>query len=308
MAQVDDVGAGAAAQVRETGFGPALRALAVVAAVLVVLGPVVRILVDAVLVDPSLPQAWLAEARRQTDLDGEANLPATFSAALFGLVALGLLALAGLRRAAGQRARPVVVLAVVAAYLGLDEACELHESLALVADHLHATAGLANFAWLVPGVALAAVGGAVVLRSARALPPRLRRRLVVAGAVFLLGAVVLEYASSLFLVDLPGTEELTAAQPVAYVLVNALEEGTEMVGALLALAAVLAELRLRVGGGEVALVAAPAPPGGAAVGRTGGSRATPSPGGTPGTSRRPAGGSTVHDQAQSDLRGREGAR
>lgn len=306
--QVGDVGAAGAARVHETGFGGALRALVVVAAVLVVLGPVVRVLVDTVLVDPALPQAWLAEAKRQTDLDGEANLPATFSAAVFGLVALGLLALAGLRRAAGQRARPVVVLAAVAAYLGLDEACELHESLALVADRLHATAGLANFAWLVPGVALAAVGGVVVLRSAWSLPPRLRRRLVVAGAVFLCGAVVLEYASSLFLVDLPGTEELSAAQPVAYVLVNALEEGTEVVGALLALAAVLAELRLREGGGEVTLVAAHPPSRGTAVGRTGGSPDDPSPGGTRGTSRGPASGSTVHDQAQPDLRGREGAR
>jgi len=308
VAHVEDVGAGAPAQVHETGFRGALRVLAVVTAVLVVLGPVVRVLVDTVLVDPALPQAWLAEAKRLTDLDGEANLPATFSASLFGTVALGLLALAGLRRSAGQRARPVVVLAVVAAYLGLDEACELHESLALVADRLHATAGLANFAWLVPGVALAAVGGVVVLRSARALQPRLRRRLVVAGAVFLLGAVVLEYASSLFLVDLPGNDELTAAQPVAYVVVNALEEGTEMVGALLALAAVLAELRLRVGGGAVALVAAAPPRGGTALGRTGGSQGVPSPGGTPGPSRGPAGGPTVHDQAQSDLRGREGAR
>ena len=303
MAQVEDVGAAAPAGAHEAGFGGALRALVAVAAVLVVLGPVVRVLVDSVLVDPSLPQAWLAEAKRQTDLDGEANLPATFSAALFGTVALGMLALAGLRRAAGERARPLVVLAVVAAYLGLDEASELHESLALLADHLHATAGLANFAWLVPGAALAAAGGVVVLRSARALPPRLRRRLVVAGAVFLLGAVVLEYASSLFLVDLPGDEELTAAQPVAYVLVNALEEGTEMVGALLAVAAVLAELRLRVGGGEVALVAAPSPRPDRAVGRTGGSHVVPSPGGTPGDSPHPAGGATVRDQAQQDLRG-----
>ena len=308
MVQVGDSGATAPERVHETGFGAALRALAVVAAVLVVLGPVVRILVDSVLVDPALPQAWLAEAKRQTDLDGEANLPATFSAALFGLVALGLLVLAGLRRAAGQRARPVLVLAVVAAYLGVDEACELHESLALLADHLHTTAGLANFAWLVPGVALAAVGGVVVLRSARALPPRLRRRLLLAGAVFLFGAVVMEYVSSLFLVDLPGTEELTAAQPVAYVLVNAVEEGTEMAGALLALAAVLGELRLRVGGGELALVAAPEPRPAAAMSRTGGPSGGPSLGRATGASSPADSGSTVRDQPQHDLRGGEGDR
>lgn len=235
---------------------PLVKVLAVVALVLVVVGPTVRIAVEAVQSDAALPLAWLDEAKRQTDLDGEANLPATFSAALLALVGLGFLFLAGERRSRGERAWPVAVLAAVAGYLGLDEACELHESLALIADRLHATLGLHNFAWLVPGVLLALAGGVLALRLARALPPRLRTRLVLAGVVYLFGAIVMEYVTSLFLVDLPGSAELTAPQPVSYILLNAVEEGSEMAGALLALAAVLAELRLRVVAGGVALVGA----------------------------------------------------
>lgn len=291
---------------------PLVKVLAVVALVLVVFGPTVRIAVEAVQGDAALPLAWLDEAKRQTDLDGEANLPATFSAALLALVGLGLLFLAGEGRSRGERAWPVVVLAVVAGYLGLDEACELHESLALFAERLHATLGLHNFAWLVPGVLLAVAGGVVALRLARALPARLRNRLVVAGVVYLFGALVMEYVTSFFLVDLPGSAELTAPQPVSYILLNAVEEGSEMAGALLALAAVLAELRLRVVAGGVALVGAaaagqvsPAAPG---VRQTGGADHGASLGRTASLDHGPAGVTTVSNDQQGSLRGGEGDR
>lgn len=295
---------------------PLVRVLAVVALVLVLVGPAVRIAVEAVQSDAALPLAWLDEAKRQTDLDGEANLPATFSAALLALVGLGFLFLAGERRARGERAWPVVVLAAVAGYLGLDEASELHESLALFAEHLHATLGLHNFAWLVPGVLLAAGGGVVALRLARALPPRLRTRLVVAGVVYLFGALVMEYVTSFFLVDLPGTAELTAPQPVSYILLNAVEEGSEMAGALLALAAVLAELRLRVVPGGVALVGAGESAGNSAEGRAGSPRVRQTGGDQHGRSLGRTASvdhgsgplTTVSEEQQGSLRGGEGDR
>jgi hypothetical protein len=291
---------------------PLVKVLAVVALVLVVVGPTVRIAVEAVQSDAALPLAWLDEAKRQTDLDGEANLPATFSAALLALVGLGFLFLAGERRSRGERAWPVVVLAVVAGYLGLDEASELHESLALFAERLHATLGLHNFAWLVPGVLLAVAGGVVALRLARALPARLRLRLVGAGVVYLFGALVMEYVTSFFLVDLPGTAELTAPQPVSYILLNAVEEGSEMLGALLALAAVLAELRLRVVAGGVALVGAETVAAGAEQGpgvrQTGGAAHGASLGRTARDDHHPAGVTTVSDEQQDVLRGGEGDR
>ncbi|TNM67420.1 hypothetical protein FHN55_10190 [Streptomyces sp. NP160] len=291
---------------------PLVGVLAVVALVLVLVGPSVRIAVEAVQGDAALPLAWLDEAKRQTDLDGEANLPATFSAALLALVGLGFVFLAGVRRSRGERAWPVVVLAAGAGYLGLDEASELHESLALFADRLHATLGLHNFAWLVPGVLLAVAGGVVALRLARALPPRLRRRLVLAGVVYLFGAVLMEYVTSFFLVDLPGSAELTAPQPVSYILLNAVEEGSEMAGALLALAAVLAELRLRVVTGGVAVVGAPdavlEAAGGASVRQTGGGEHRASLGRTAAASHHPGAVTTVSDQQQGSLRGGEGDR
>lgn len=219
-----------------------VRPLAVVLAVLVVVGPVVRLAVDSVAGDPALPQAWLAEAARLVDLDAEGNLPTYFSAALLAATAAGLAAAAALARARGWRAWPLAAPAAVAALLSVDELASLHEQMALLADLLGVDAGL-RFSWVVPGVVVAAVVGTGLLLVARGMAPRLRWRLVVAGAVYLLGALVVEtLTGGMFRPAPPGG--LEPVQSTAYVLLNAVEEGLEMVGALLALRAVLMALRV----------------------------------------------------------------
>ncbi|TNM67419.1 hypothetical protein FHN55_10185 [Streptomyces sp. NP160] len=226
-----------------------VRPLAVVLAVLLVVGPVVRLAVDAVTGDPSLPQAWLTEAARLVDLDAEGNLPTYFSSALLAATAAGLAAAAVLARARGWRAWPLAAPAAVAALLSVDELASLHEQMALLADLLGVDAGL-RFSWVVPGVVVAAVVGTGLLLVARGMAPRLRWRLVVAGAVYLLGALVVETVTGgMFRPAPPGG--LEPVQSTAYVLLNAVEEGLEMVGALLALRAVLLALRVAATPGGV---------------------------------------------------------
>ncbi|MBC3761638.1 hypothetical protein ACUN7V_08175 [Quadrisphaera oryzae] len=222
----------------------AVRPLVVVLAVLAVVGPVVRLSVDSVAGDPALPQAWLAEAARLVDLDEEGNLPTYFSAALLAATAAGLAVAAALVRARGHRAWPLALPAGVAALLSVDELASLHEQLALLADLLGVDAGL-RFSWVVPGLVVVLGVGVVLLRSARALAPRTRWRLVAAGAVYLLGALVVETVTGGMFRPAPegGVEPVQSA---AYVLLNAVEEGLEMAGALLALRAVLLVLRGRV--------------------------------------------------------------
>lgn len=222
----------------------AVRPLAVVLAVLVVVGPAVRLAVDSVAGDPSLPQAWLTEAARLVDLDAEGNLPTYFSAAVLATTAVGLALAAALSRARGARGWPLAVPAAVAALLSVDELASLHEQLALVADLLGVDAGL-RFSWVVPGAAVAVGVGLVLLVAARRMAPRLRWRLVVAGLVYLLGALVVEAVTSGMFRPAP-EGGLEPVQSTAYVLLNAVEEGLEMVGALLALRAVLSALRTAV--------------------------------------------------------------
>ena len=122
---------------------------------------------------------------------------------------------------------------MLCAFLAVDESFELHERLggfgASVADDR------LQFAWVVPGAALACVVGLVLLQRLRTQPAQVRRRLVVAGGVYLTGALVLETVSGQVL-------RAHGAGGRAYTLVTSVEEGLEMAGASLLLAALLLQL------------------------------------------------------------------
>ena len=161
------------------------------------------------------------------DVSSERNVPTAWSA---GLLLSCAVAAALLSRGGGGW----TLVAVTCAFLALDESFELHERLGGVGasvahDRLH-------FAWVVPGAALACVVGLVLLQRLRAQPAQVRRRLVLAGAVYLTGALVLETVSGQVLRAYGGGGK-------AYTLITSVEEGLEMAGASLLLAALLVQLR-----------------------------------------------------------------
>jgi hypothetical protein len=168
-------------------------------------------------------------ALRWFDVNSERNVPTAWSALL--LLASAVTAATLAVRARGGSGWLLV--AVTCAFLAVDESFELHERLgglgATVADDR------LYFAWVVPGAALAAVVGLVLLRRLRSQPAEVRRRLVVAGAVYLAGALVLETVSGQVL-------RAFGAGGRAYTVVTSVEEGLEMAGASLLLAALLAAL------------------------------------------------------------------
>lgn len=173
-------------------------------------------------------------ALRWFDVNSERNVPTAWSALLLlaSSVTAALLAVRG--RGGAVPASGWVLVSVTCALLAVDESFELHERLgglgAIVADdRLH-------FAWVVPGAALACVVGLVLLQRLRAQPVEVRRRLVVAGAVYLTGALVLETVSGLVL-------RAFGEGGKAYTVVTSVEEGLEMAGASLLLAALLLQLR-----------------------------------------------------------------
>lgn len=165
-------------------------------------------------------------ALRWFDVNSERNVPTAWSALL-------LLACAGTAALLALRGSGWLLVAVTCGFLALDESFELHERLgglgtAVADDRLH-------FAWVVPGAALACVVGLVLLQRLRTQPVEVRRRLVVAGAVYLTGALLLETLSGQVL-------RAYGAGGKAYTLVTSVEEGLEMAGASLLLAALLLQL------------------------------------------------------------------
>jgi hypothetical protein len=117
----------------------------------------------------------------------------------------------------------------LATYMSLDEASELHEHLG---GHL-ATSGLLYFDWVIPGALIVAALVAVYIPFIRALAPRTRMRLVIAGCIYVGGALVME-------LPLGAWTDAHGPATLGYALIDWVEETMEMVGATLAFAALLA--------------------------------------------------------------------
>jgi hypothetical protein len=190
--------------------------------------------------------AWKA-VMRLFDVNSERNVPSWFSSSLLlgCAVAAGLLAEVA-SRAGDRDARRWAGLAGLLALLSLDEAAALHERLGgpaavLVGD---AAQGPLRFAWVLPGMLLALAVGAAFVGLVARLPGRTRRLVVVAAALYLTGAVVLEALGGVVL-DAQGHR-------AGYLLVTAAEEGLEMSGSVLLLYAAMRLLHIQPepGGGD----------------------------------------------------------
>jgi hypothetical protein len=169
-----------------------------------------------------------------------------------GLLLLGaglLLAIAAGARARGERdAGRWGVLAAVFLFLSCDEAAAIHERVGDWAEGFGRGEGFLLWEWVVPYAVLTVAAAAVYAPFVRRLPVDTRRRVVVAGAVYVLGALVLE-AVQARIVDArgPGTAVVAALAVV--------EEGLEMAGAVLFVRALLLHLA-----GHAPVLLAVAPP------------------------------------------------
>ncbi|GAB2685586.1 hypothetical protein GCM10027194_19070 [Thalassiella azotivora] len=174
--------------------------------------------------------------RALLDPAGEANLWTWFNVALLLLAATAHAVTASLRRAAGLRAGPWWVLAVVLAALSLDDLASLHERLDPVGRELGAGEGWLRAAWVVPGALAAVLVVAAVWRVARLLRGRSRWLLVAGLGTFLGAALGLEVLAFAVLDD--------GGQGPLYAAVTYLEELLEAWGAVALLASPVLGWRL----------------------------------------------------------------
>ena len=156
-------------------------------------------------------------------LSFEGNLPTWYSSAL--LLGCGILLAAIAARAASHR-RHWGLLAGVFVYMSLDEVATLHERL----NGLVELGGVLTFGWVIPAALVVAALGIAYLPFLRALPATTRRRFIVAGAIYVGGALLMELPLGLWTSG-HGDENL------GYVLIDFVEETMEMTGATLFLLA-----------------------------------------------------------------------
>ncbi len=175
----------------------------------------------------------LGEIRREFDLESESNVTTWFSSAMLLFCALLLSAIGRAKRRAGDGlAGYWLLLAVVFLLASIDETAMLHEAtMRPLTERLHPS-GVFFYAWVVLGLPFVIVFGIVNLRFLKRLPRRTRLEFIVAGAVYLGGALGLEMVEGVIATRIgAGSFVMFAARW--------LEEVMEMCGVLLFLGALL---------------------------------------------------------------------
>ena len=158
-------------------------------------------------------------------LSYEGNVPTWFATVLLFSSALAAARIA--QHAVGFR-RHWWGVAAVFAYASLDEAAELHEHM----GGWFSFRGALYFDWVIPATVLLVALVIIFWPFVRALEPRTRLRLIIAGAIYISGAVVMELPLGWW-TDRAGPDTL------GYALIDWVEETMELVGAVLALLALL---------------------------------------------------------------------
>lgn len=191
--------------------------------ILVVAGLIVE------LAKASTPDRSKGELSYFFGLSYEQNLPTWYSASLLLLCAvlLLLIAIANLRALLPFRWH-WLALSLIFFYISLDEAVTLHESL----SHFFDFGGVLYFGWVIPATAVVLGLGLVYLPFVLHLRQPARRRFIVAGLLYVGGALGVEFILG-YWTDVAGDRNLV------YGLIDLVEESAEILGTTLFLLALL---------------------------------------------------------------------
>ena len=177
----------------------------------------------------------------------EHNVPAYYSALAILFCALLLAIIAtGERKREIQGAGYWWGLAAIFFFLALDEALALHESLIAPTQMLLGVSSDRYFVWILPYAMIMLVLAVPYARFIFSLAASTRRRFILAGVVFLSGAVGLEIVGGLYY-------EARGEGSIIFVVVESLEDLLEMAGIVIFIHALMChictefgELRLRI--------------------------------------------------------------
>lgn len=170
-------------------------------------------------------------------LSYEANLPTWYASSLLLLCALVLSAIAAeVAGRGGPYRRHWWGLAAGFLYMSIDEAVELHEH----AGGWSGAGGVLYFDWVVPAAVVVALVGVLYLGFVRALPAARRRWFVLAGAIYVGGAVGAE-------LPLGWWTERAGTDSAGYVFLDWGEETLELLGVSLFLVALVERWQAREG-------------------------------------------------------------
>ena len=158
-----------------------------------------------------------------TDVNGERNIPAWFSSSLLMLSAALLAVITAVKKSSADRYTSYWLgLSLIFLYLSMDEAISLHErTIKPLRTGLQAT-GFLYSTWVLLGAAFVSIFLLIYLKFIGHLPRRTRLLFVLAGVMYVGGAVGIELIHGYYLESY--------GKDMIYALIATVEELLEMVG------------------------------------------------------------------------------
>lgn len=169
-------------------------------------------------------------------VDAEANIPSLYSSLLLILVAALSAFAGGAAAAAGHAGRRYWFgIAWIFVFLTVDEAASIHEKLSDPLREFLQTSGMLSLAWVVPYAIVVALLAVLYSQFVFRLPRKTRLRIIVAGLLYLSGALGFELAGAYW-------ASVHGAGNGIWVLLASVEEMLEMSGLIVMIYALLGYL------------------------------------------------------------------
>jgi hypothetical protein len=172
------------------------------------------------------------------DFNLEANLPTYFSSLVLLADAILLVLIAYGSKAAGEKFWHWIGLSFIFVFISLDEMIQIHEQLRAPMEALFNTSGLLYFAWFIPYIAIMLVVGIAYFKFMMRLPKRILQLFILAGVVFVSGAVGMEMIGGMH-------SEVNGEDNVTYAMMYSFEEFLEMSGAVVFMYALISYIQMK---------------------------------------------------------------
>jgi hypothetical protein len=171
------------------------------------------------------------------DLWDEVSIPSWYSASLLLICAALLGVIAVSRWRANDRYRKHwVALAVIFLALSVDDAADVHGHASYKLNEMMNTGGFLAYAWVIPAAVLTLLFVVAYIPFLRHLPRPIALRFVIAGAIFVGGALGMEMIQARY-------DTVHGVENMPYRIMVAIEEGMEMAGTILFISVLLTYLR-----------------------------------------------------------------
>lgn len=176
------------------------------------------------------------------NVNSEHNIPTLYSLLALLFCALLLAVIAKAKKLVSDRyVNYWRALAVIFAYLSIDEAVSIHEKFINPLRDTLNTSGFLYYAWVIPGAIFAIAVFLGFLKFINALPPKTKRLFLTGGAIFIGGAIGMELLAG-------AHDELYTYNTFGTSVLTSIEELMEMMGIVIFIYALLSYIRSEMNG------------------------------------------------------------